>query len=63
MQLLVFAHRVHAHTAFEMTVERLEGVRKLSQNKPAEAQARLAQALDDLGGEDALALSRLTGKI
>jgi transcriptional regulator len=48
-------------TAFEMTVERLEGVRKLSQNKPPEAQARLAQALADLGGEDALALSRLTG--
>lgn len=44
---------------FEMTVERLEGVRKLSQNKPAEAQDRPAQALTALGGEHATALARL----
>jgi transcriptional regulator len=48
--------------AFEMTVERLEGVRKLSQNKPAEARGRLADALEVLGGEGASALSRLIGK-
>ena len=46
-------------TAFEMTVERLEGVRKLSQNKPVEAQANLARTLEALGGEDAEALARL----
>lgn len=46
---------------FEMTVQRLEGVRKLSQNKPAGAQASLAQALEAVGGEDASALARLTG--
>lgn len=45
--------------AFEMAVERLEGVRKLSQNKPAEAQAALAEALAAIGGEDAEALVRL----
>jgi transcriptional regulator len=49
-------------TAFEMTVERLEGVRKLGQNKPVEAQAALAEALAAVGGEDATQLARLTGK-
>ena len=49
-------------TAFEMTVERLEGVRKLGQNKPAEAQAALAEAMMAVGGENATALARLSGK-
>lgn len=48
-------------TAFEMTIERLEGVRKLGQNKPDAAQAALAEALAAVGGEDATALARLTG--
>jgi transcriptional regulator len=45
--------------AFEMAVERLEGVRKLSQNKSKEAQASLAEALAAIPGEDAQALARL----
>ena len=49
-------------TAFEMAVERLEGVRKLGQNKPAAAQAALAEALGAAGGENATALARMTGK-
>ncbi len=49
-------------TAFEMTVERLEGVRKLSQNKSAEAQGQLANALFERGGENAIALGRLIVK-
>jgi len=49
-------------TAFEMTVERLEGVRKLSQNKSAEAQGQLANALFERGGEHAAALGRLIVK-
>jgi transcriptional regulator len=48
-------------TAFEMTVERLEGVRKLGQNKPVAAQTALAEALAAVGGESASALARLTG--
>jgi transcriptional regulator len=49
-------------TAFEMTVERLEGVRKLGQNKPPEAQAALAEALAVVGGENSTALAKITGK-
>ena len=49
-------------TGFEMQVERLEGVRKLSQNKSADAQGRLANALFERGGEDASALARLIVK-
>lgn len=49
-------------TAFEMAVERLEGVRKLGQNKPADAQAALREALAAVGGEDAAVLAELTGK-
>lgn len=49
-------------TAFEMTVERLEGVRKLGQNKPPEAQAALAEALAAVGGENSAALAKITGK-
>lgn len=45
--------------AYEMSVERLEGVRKLSQNKPEAAQAQLAEALDARGDETAAALARL----
>ncbi len=44
--------------AYEMTVERLEGVRKLSQNKPPAAQAGAANALDDLGAHEMAALMR-----
>jgi transcriptional regulator len=43
---------------FEMTVERLEGVRKLSQNKPPEARLRLADALDARGDTVMAALTR-----
>jgi len=46
-------------TAFEMAVERLEGVRKLGQNKPEAAQAALAEALAAVGGEDATTLARM----
>jgi transcriptional regulator len=45
--------------AFAMTVERLEGVRKLSQNKDAQARGQLANALFERGGENAIALGRL----
>lgn len=45
--------------AYEMTVERLEGIRKLSQNKPADAQARLADALAARDDEGSVALARL----
>ena len=48
-------------TAFEMAVERLEGVRKLGQNKPEAAQAALADALAAVGGEDATALAEVMG--
>ena len=44
--------------AYEMSVERLEGVRKLSQNKPAAAQAGVADALDDLGVHEVADLMR-----
>ena len=47
--------------AFEMTVERLEGTWKLSQNKPAEAIAGVATALEDQsdqGARDIAALMR-----
>jgi transcriptional regulator len=48
-------------TAFEIIAQRLEGVRKLGQNKPVEAQAMLAAALAALGGEAATALAKMTG--
>ena len=48
-----------AIVGFEMTVERLDGVRKLSQNKPAEAQARMADALKARDGENGRWLARL----
>jgi transcriptional regulator len=54
-----FEAMLGAIAAFEMSVERLEGVRKLSQNKPAEAQGRLAEALAGLGGEGSAALAGL----
>lgn len=54
-----FAAMLAGITAFEMTVERLEGVRKLSQNKSADAQGQLANALFERGGENAVALARL----
>jgi transcriptional regulator len=40
-----FEAMLGAITGFEMAVERQEGVRKLGQNKPAEAQVALAAAL------------------
>ncbi len=48
--------------AFELKIERLEGVRKLSQNKSAEAQGQLANALFERGGENAVALGRMIVK-
>jgi len=57
-----FEAMLGAITAFEMTVERLEGVRKLSQNKSARAQGQLANALFERGGENAVALGRLIMK-
>ena len=54
-----FEAMLAAIVAFEMTVERLEGVRKLSQNKPADAQARLAVALNAQEGENGRWLARL----
>ena len=47
-------------TAFEMRVERLEGVRKLGQNKPAEARLGVAEALEALGETQMSALIRTT---
>ena len=44
--------------AFEMTVERLEGVCKLSQNKSAEAARRVAAALGELDDAGAQAIAR-----
>jgi predicted FMN-binding regulatory protein PaiB len=54
-----FEAMVGGIVGFEMTVERLEGVRELSQNQPAEAQDRLSYVLTALGGEDATAPARL----
>lgn len=45
-----FEALVKAIVGFEMTVERLEGVTKLSQNKPEAAQAAVARALADRPG-------------
>lgn len=45
--------------AFEMRVERFEGVTKLSQNKPAEVVARTAQALGALSDPNARDVARL----
>ncbi|HEY2658495.1 MAG TPA: FMN-binding negative transcriptional regulator [Caulobacteraceae bacterium] len=44
---------------FEMRIERLEGVRKLSQNKSLEAQAGVAEAFDHLGLHDLAGLMRM----
>lgn len=43
--------------AFELPIERLEGKRKLSQNKPEADRAGVAAALRAQGGEDALAIA------
>ncbi|MDR3509886.1 MAG: FMN-binding negative transcriptional regulator [Caulobacteraceae bacterium] len=40
-------------TAFEVVPDRMRGVRKLSQNKPAAAQTALAEALEAQGGPSA----------
>jgi transcriptional regulator len=47
--------------AFEMTVERLEGTTKLSQNKPPEVVGRIAQALASLDDPGSQAIARLMG--
>jgi len=44
--------------AFEMRVERFEGIRKLSQNKGAEPMARLADALEAAGSLEMARLMR-----
>ena len=44
--------------AFEMTIERLAGITKLSQNKPATEIARLAAALADVPDEGAKRIAR-----
>jgi transcriptional regulator len=44
--------------AFEMTIERLAGTAKLSQNKPAEEVARLAAALEDVPDEGSRRIAR-----
>jgi transcriptional regulator len=44
--------------AFEMTVERLEGISKLSQNKPADEIGRVAKALGQLNDAGAQAIAR-----
>jgi predicted FMN-binding regulatory protein PaiB len=44
--------------AFEMTVERLEGVNKLSQNKSTDAARRVAAALSELDDVSAQAIAR-----
>ena len=52
MQPARFEAMLDAIIGFEMTVERLEGVAKLSQNKPADERARVAAAMaerDDAG--------------
>jgi transcriptional regulator len=45
--------------AYDMTVERLEGTWKLSQNKPADEAARVCEALADLPDERSRAIARL----
>ena len=44
---------------FRIPIDRLEGKLKLNQNHPAERRAKVARALTDRGGEDALAVAAL----
>ena len=44
---------------FRIAIDRLEGKMKLNQNHPAERRAKVARALTDRGGEDALAVAAL----
>ena len=53
-----FSAMVSGIVGFEMTIERLEGTTKLSQNKPAEAIARVAAELAKLDDEGARAIAR-----
>ncbi len=53
-----FEAMVAGITAFEMNVQRLEGVRKLAQNKPAAAQQGVADALEAAGNLAMAALMR-----
>jgi len=48
---------------FEMTIERLEGTTKLSQNKPAEAIARVAAELARIDDERARAIAGRMAKL
>ncbi|MGH7024931.1 MAG: FMN-binding negative transcriptional regulator [Caulobacteraceae bacterium] len=52
-----FEAMLSAIVGFEVAVERLEGVTKLSQNKPAEAIARAAGELERLDDDDARAIA------
>jgi transcriptional regulator len=49
--------------AYEMTVERLEGTWKLSQNKPADEAARVGAALAALADEGSQAVGRLMREV
>jgi len=53
-----FSGMVSGVVGFEVTIERLEGTTKLSQNKPAEAIARVAAELAKLDDEGARAIAR-----
>jgi transcriptional regulator len=53
-----FEALLSAIRAFEMRVERFEGIRKLSQNKGAEPMARLADALEAAGSVEIARLMR-----
>lgn len=44
---------------FRITIERLEGKFKLSQNHPAERQEKVSRALREQGGEDALGVAAM----
>ncbi|QUD86856.1 FMN-binding negative transcriptional regulator [Phenylobacterium montanum] len=55
-----FEAMLNGIVAFEMQVERLEGVRKLGQNKPAEARLGVASALEALGVAEMAGLVRQT---
>jgi transcriptional regulator len=55
-----FEAMVRAIVGFEVAVERLEGVTKLSQNKPADVIRRTADELDRLGDE---AAARIAGRM
>ena len=52
-------HQLRGIVGFEMTVERLEGTWKVSQNRPAADQSGVIQVLRETGSDDAQAIADL----